>query len=187
MPNSSRSSVSSSAIEQLIFTKLSFRRTLIRWMARAINSFPDPASPKINSGASLRAAFIAKRSIRLSSGVSPTISSRLCSARVSSSIVTFMDGHCSHHDRIDSDCAMATLDTRKSCASTRKVTGNAVKNLFSRRTDSFNFGKEKLYEGSGGGGFGLVPSIESGRQLDRIRAKASPMKQLLTTQALGVD
>jgi hypothetical protein len=58
-----------------------------------------------------------------------------------------MDGHCSHQNRIDSDCGI--LDNPEILRFNQKSSRQLATNLFSRHADRFNFGKGRLYEGLG--------------------------------------
>ena len=55
-----------------------FRRGLIRWMARAINSLPVPVSPRINTVASVGATTSTWPITRFMAVLLPTISSKFC-------------------------------------------------------------------------------------------------------------
>jgi hypothetical protein len=69
-------------------------------MARASNPLPDPASPRINTGAFVDAAFIANFSTLCSAGLSPTISwQQFCED--SSPIGRLISGDVSDREMID--------------------------------------------------------------------------------------
>ena len=84
-PNSSLSSRPVGMAAQLTLTKVRSRRRLRLWMARAMSSLPVPLSPLMKTVESVGATVSTSRSTRLRAALSPTISSKSYSVRISSS------------------------------------------------------------------------------------------------------
>ena len=74
---------------QLIFTKVRSRRGLQSWIARAMSSLPVPVSPLMRTVESVGATVSTCCNTNRRFGLVPTISSKSCSARISSSRYDF--------------------------------------------------------------------------------------------------
>src|SRR5215469_14505245 len=88
-PKSSDSMRPDGMAAQLIFTKVRSRRGLRLWMARAKSSLPVPVSPSSSTVVAAGAASSTWPRARLSAALSPTISSKLISLRISSEVELF--------------------------------------------------------------------------------------------------
>ena len=83
-PKSSLSTSPVGIAPQFTFTSGRCLRLLWLWMARAINSLPDPVSPNIRTVESVGATVSILRKTSRRMELFPTISSKLCSLRISS-------------------------------------------------------------------------------------------------------
>ena len=88
-PKSSDSSSPEGIAAQLIFTNVRSRRGLRLWMARAKSSLPVPVSPRSSTVVPAGAASSTCPSARFNAALSPIISSKLNSLRISSSRYNF--------------------------------------------------------------------------------------------------
>ena len=106
---------------QFTFTRGRSLRGLRSWIARAISSFPVPVSPKMSTVASVGAICSTLRSTARSAGLLPTISTKLCSVRISSCRYTFSASSRAFRAAISSwdPCSASAVCWRSSSAPAR--------------------------------------------------------------------